>query len=431
MTIATADAPLLRRTRWRLMAWSGGLTLLVLTLLGAGIYVAVGRVLESQSVTQLQQRATEMGTILQVRLPPGTGIGVGVPAVVEQGFAFLGPASGTLAMIVGPDDEPVGLTQLARVIGLPYREGVDAARRDGTHLGVTELRGSSVRVYSRAVDAPDGTLFVVQVVADRRLEEQALRSVLQVLILGGLLVVVAGLGLGYLYAGRALVPIRESLRRQREFAADVSHELRTPLSVVQATVADLERRPSERIGDASGDLREIAAQTDRLTELIEELLLFARAESGSLELDLAEMDLSDAAVAAVGRLQRLADEHQVRIEAQVTPVPIRGDARRLEQLAAILIDNAIRHAPAQSVVVVKVAKDGQRVELVVEDGGPGIPADQLMRIFDRFHRLPSSRRGGVGLGLAIARWIAELHGGTVRAENRPEGGARLVVNLPG
>jgi signal transduction histidine kinase len=240
----------------------------------------------------------------------------------------------------------------------------------------------------------------------------------------------AAVGVGYLYAGRALVPIRESLRRQREFAADASHELRNPLSVVRATVADLERRPDERIGDATADLQEIEAQTDRLTELIDELLLFARAESGAIELAHEQVDLSEAALAATNRLGRLAAQHEATIEAHLAPAEIRGDPRRLEQLAVILVDNAIRHSPEGGVVEVTSQVSGTTAQLVVEDRGPGISPDELDSIFDRFHRSETSRPGGVGLGLAIARWIADRHGGSVRAENRPGGGARFVVSLP-
>jgi signal transduction histidine kinase len=178
------------------------------------------------------------------------------------------------------------------------------------------------------------------------------------------------------------------------------------------------------------DLREIEAQTDRLTDLIDELLLFARAESGALELARERVDLSEAAVAATRRLARLADQHGARIEARLSPTEIEGDPRRLEQLAAILLDNAIRHSPRGGIVELSTNATPRQAELVVQDSGPGIPPGDLERIFDRFHRSANSRPGGVGLGLAIARWIAERHGGSVHAENRTRGGARFVVSLP-
>jgi signal transduction histidine kinase len=432
MTLAGADAPLLRRTRWRLMAWSGGLTLLVLLLLGAAIYLAVGRVLEAQAVTQLQRRAQDMARLVAVGVPQ-VAIPIGpttLPGSLQAGVAFLGPTSGTFAMIVGPNDEPVGLGRLTEALGLPYREGLEAARNGEMAVDSTQLLGNSVRVLSLAAKAPDGSEYVIQVVSDKVLEDQALAAILRVLGFGGVLVMAAALGFGYLYAGRALVPIRESLRRQREFAADVSHELRTPLSVVRATVAELERRPHDRIASARDDLREIEAQSERLTELIDELLLFARAESGAVELAMEPLDLSEAAVAATHRLERLAEQHGVRIEAQLTPVPMRGDARRLEQLTSVLVDNAIRHSPPGKVVEVRVSTSHGNAHIEVEDRGPGIAPDELERIFDRFNRSAASRPGGVGLGLAIARWITERHGGSIRAENRDRGGARFVVDLP-
>jgi signal transduction histidine kinase len=431
MKPAGADAALLRRTRWRLAAWSGGTTLVVLLLLGTAIYVAVARTLETSAIDQLERRAFELqqalaesptvGPQFQVSLTPDAGF---------PGIVFLGPTSGTLAFVIGPDEQALGVGSMADVLGLPYQVGVEIARGGQTDIATIQVARNAVRVLSVPVQGSDDVTYVVQVLSDREQEEQALRTVLAVLTLGGVLVMAAAVGVGYLYAGRALVPIRESLRRQREFAADASHELRNPLSVVRATVADLERRPDERIGDATADLQEIEAQTDRLTELIDELLLFARAESGAIELAHEQVDLSEAALAATNRLGRLAAQHEATIEAHLAPAEIRGDPRRLEQLAVILVDNAIRHSPEGGVVEVTSQVSGTTAQLVVEDRGPGISPDELDSIFDRFHRSETSRPGGVGLGLAIARWIADRHGGSVRAENRPGGGARFVVSLP-
>jgi two-component system OmpR family sensor kinase len=117
---------------------------------------------------------------------------------------------------------------------------------------------------------------------------------------------------------------------------------------------------------------------------------------------------------------------------EVDPIPaeVAGDAARLRQLVAILVDNAIRHAPAGSRVDVRIRTDGNDAVLVVEDEGPGIRPEDLPRVFDRFYRAAGAPGGGTGLGLAIAAWIVERHGGRIAAANRDGLGARFTVRLP-
>jgi signal transduction histidine kinase len=116
----------------------------------------------------------------------------------------------------------------------------------------------------------------------------------------------------------------------------------------------------------------------------------------------------------------------------VDPVPaeVTGDPARLRQLVAILVDNALRHAPGGSRVEVGVRAEGPDAVLVVDDAGPGITPEDLPRVFDRFYRAAGAPGGGTGLGLAIAAWIVERHGGTIAATNREGGGARFTVRLP-
>ena len=272
--------------------------------------------------------------------------------------------------------------------------------------------------------------FVIQVVADRIAEERALAVLLTVLAVGGLLVLAIALGVGWLYAERALVPIRDAMRRQRDFAADASHELRTPLSVVKGSVAHLRRHPNQPVADVGDALDDIEAETDRLGALVDDLLLLARSDSAALELALEPTDLGEVTLDAAGSLAPLAFERDVRIEADAEPLPYNGDPGRLRQLVRILIDNAIRHAPPGSVVGVSARADGETAQLRVEDAGVGFRDDDLPRVFDRFWRAPGEHAGGTGLGLAIAAWIAERHGGAIEASNRPDGGARLQVRLP-
>jgi signal transduction histidine kinase len=223
------------------------------------------------------------------------------------------------------------------------------------------------------------------------------------------------------------------MRRQREFAADASHELRTPLAIVKGSVDHLRRHPERPVAEVGAALDDIEAGTDRLTALVDDLLLLARTDSGGVELDIGPVDLADVAIDAAGGLSSLASSHAVELRVDAEPVPIQGDAARLEQLVLILVDNAIRHTAAAGgswVAIAIRATDGRAI-LTVDDAGHGIREEDRERVFERFWRATDAPPGGTGLGLAIARWIVERHGGSIAASNLPDGGARFEVRLPG
>ena len=169
----------------------------------------------------------------------------------------------------------------------------------------------------------------------------------------------------------------------------------------------------------------------RLGALVDDLLLLARTDSGTLDLALAPTDLGEIALDASTGLATIAAERDVRVEVDAEPVPMTADADRLRQLVRILGDNAVRHAPTGSTVGISVhVVDRGHADLVVEDRGPGFREADLPHVFERFWRAPDAPDGGTGLGLTIAAWIVERHGGTIVAGNRPGGGARIEVRLP-
>ena len=422
------DATLLRRTRLRLLAWSGGLTLLILVLLGAALYAAVSGSLASRGTDILAARASGLERLLQL---PGQ-----IPDRFVLGPGFGGEASGTLALIVRPDGGLVGPTELQSINGVPDPAGLSAARAGSVDVRQVEVSSIPVRVYSVAVTRPDGE-YVVQVLGERSSEVQLLSTLLTVLLFGGLAALLLALAAGYVYAGRALIPVRASmdrrdaaLRRQREFTANASHELRTPLTVIRASVADLRRnrkQPVEKVGEALDD---IDAEVSHLTALVEDLLLLARTDSGALALERVALDLADVAVEAAGPLTPVAAERGVQLEVDPRPAPVDADPVRLRQLVTILTDNALAHSPAGTTVTVRVRPEGGQAVLTVDDQGPGIREEDLPRLFERFWRADNAPAGGTGLGLSIAAWIVAAHGGTISAANRPEGGARFEVRLP-
>jgi signal transduction histidine kinase len=424
-TGTTDDTALLRSVRRRLILWSGGTTLVVLVVLGGMLYGAVGRSLAAAGERQLQDRADNIHRFL-VQSPGGR---------LPLGFLFGGGSAATFAFVVGPTGQVFGPPQELPT-GLPNDASVDAARSSGTDIRTSEIQGVPIRVRSESVKAATGS-FVIQVVQDRSAEQRTLDVLLLVLLVGGGIALITATGVGALYARRALVPIRQSLdaqqsalRRQREFAADASHELRTPLTVIRTSVEHLQRHPESRVAEVGTALDDVTAEVRHLTAIVEDLLLLARSDSGAIELERVSLDLGDVAADAMTSLTQLAATRNVQVVLDPEPAPVVGDPARLRQLVVILADNAVRHSPPGATATVRVRREGSFAVLVVEDEGPGIRAEDLPHIFDRFWRAPGAPDGGTGLGLAIGEWITRRHGGTIGVEARSPRGTRFVVRLP-
>jgi signal transduction histidine kinase len=286
-----------------------------------------------------------------------------------------------------------------------------------------------VRTLSQVIEL-GGRPFVVQVVGDRSAEERTLSVLLAILVVGGFVVMAASLLLGRIYADRALVPVREAMRRQREFAAEASHELRTPLTVMRSSLELLRRHPEQPVAGVGAALDDLEAETDHMTVLVEDLLLLARTDSGVVELELVPTDLADVVLDTIPGMAPLAKSRDTELEVDVEPAEIVADEARLRQLVTILVDNAIRHGRPEGGHVTVRVRSGPVATLVVEDDGPGIGPDDLAHVFDRFWRSPDAPDGGTGLGLSIARWIAERHGGSITAATREPHGAVFTVRLP-
>jgi two-component system sensor histidine kinase CiaH len=426
------DADLLRRVRWRLVGWSAGLTMLVMLGLGTAVYLVIHTSLTGSAVATLERRVDAAEQRL-MSLPPDR-----FPRRPELGFpdigipfgapTFGGSAPGTVTLIVDRSGKLVGPLQ-SGLVGLPIADGIQAAQATGEDLRESTLDGTPVRVLSRRITVNKAP-FVIQIVQDRAAEQRTLALLIVVLGAGAAAAVALAIGLGFVYAGRALVPIRTSLRHQRDFAADASHELRTPLAVLSLNVSELRREPQRPLAEVADVVDDIEAEVGQLTTLVEELLVLARSDSGAIEIRHEPIDLAAVAADALPRLGDLARARAVTVSLDPVPAPMHGDPERLGQLITILADNAIRFSPVSGTVRVTVGLADGRARLAVDDEGPGIRAEDLPRLFDRFWRAADAPPDGVGLGLSIAAWIVQQHHGHITAANRPTGGARFEVSLP-
>jgi two-component system OmpR family sensor kinase len=237
--------------------------------------------------------------------------------------------------------------------------------------------------------------------------------------------------------GQLIYSFNETLERldklfasQQRFLADVSHELRTPLTVIKAN-ADLMRMM--KVVDLES-LDSIEEETDRLARMVGDLLILAQAESGKLPLTIQPVELDALLLDAIRELHLLAgDRVQLKIT-EIDQVQVNGDPDRLKQVLVNLISNAIKYTPGDGTVTFELSRVENQAKLVICDTGPGIPAEDLPHIFERFYRAEKSRTrskaSGFGLGLSIAYWIINNHSGKIEVESEEGSGTTFIVWLP-
>ncbi len=278
----------------------------------------------------------------------------------------------------------------------------------------------------------DGTTLVLVAASPLADVSREQHEVQEAMLVGiPIVLVLAGAG-GLWLASIGLRPITEALKTQRQFMADASHELRTPVSVVRTAAEVTLGRAHRDESEYREALTITGGQARRLGRLVEDMLVLARADAGGYPLRPVDLYLDELVDECRRAAEVLASERGVTI-AFSTPreTPFRGDEDLLRQLLLNVLQNAVQHTPPGGSVSVGLREEPGAIKISVTDTGPGIaPADQA-RIFDRFVRLDPSRRGsGTGLGLPIAKWIAETHGGTLVLETSAPGGSTFCVSLP-
>ena len=231
-----------------------------------------------------------------------------------------------------------------------------------------------------------------------------------------------------------LTRLKKLERTREEFVANVSHELRTPLSLIKGYVETLLDGAYKNAEVSEHFLHIIARNAERLDLLIQDLLTISALESGRVQLNLQPVHLHSVADKVIADLKSKADARNVILKNELPDLTASADERRLEQVLANLVDNAIKYGRQQGSVTLggeNVSAD--KVEIFVRDDGPGIPAESLDRVFERFYRVDKARsreQGGTGLGLSIVKHIVQNHGGEVWARSEPGKGTTFFFTLP-
>jgi heavy metal sensor kinase len=224
----------------------------------------------------------------------------------------------------------------------------------------------------------------------------------------------------------------DAFLQMRQFSADASHELQTPLTILKGEMEvalRTPRSPEEYRRVLKSGLEEI----DRISHLVDGLLLLSRADAGVLKLDLRPVDLKALLHDVREQMRVVADEHSVSLQTKSPrPVTALGDREHLRRLLLNLVDNAIKYTPAGGSVTLSLQSDNNWASLVISDTGIGLSGDEMKHVFNRFHRVTETRSEdvrGVGLGLSIAQSIAVAHGGRIHIDSAPGKGSTFTILL--
>jgi heavy metal sensor kinase len=230
---------------------------------------------------------------------------------------------------------------------------------------------------------------------------------------------------------RVLERLGSALSTQRQFMADASHELRTPVSIMR-TAADVTLSQRDRDDAEYRDaLMVVSQQSSRLARLVDDMLVLARADAGGYPMIVTEVDLSALVALSVRELRSRAAEQNITMRTSLNALFVNGDETLLRRMVSNLLGNALKYTPRGGEIKITLTSEGTNALLRVADTGPGIPPDDRERVFERFVRLDPSRAGeGAGLGLAIARWVAEVHAGHLWILSSGPTGTVFAARLP-
>ena len=457
--------------RVRLTGWYLAVICATFVLFSLGMYIGVRKAIENTVDSQLSQRTENIEQFMNQHHP-------GEPSKMPQALpesSDLQPADELYQVM---DASGALLYQSPSMRRLEIPADPHSSRRhhrDRGHYTTISRKHSDVRVLSARVDVAGGTYLVQTAMLVSPLYE--VLSTFRVRAWFGLpfVLLLAGAG-GYWLSGRAMKPVNNlvdaargisernlsqrlelpaaddelrdlaqtlnnmlgrldaALTRNVRFTSDASHELRTPVAVIRTTAEVLLQR-ERSVVEYEEMVKGILVEAEFTTELIENLLTLARADSSTSALALVPTDTGALVQELEPGSQALATQRGLKWSCMICPEPITilADRQHLRRLLLILIDNALRYTPRDGTVRLTLTRERGQAVFTVVDSGIGIPEEELSRIFDRFHRAPNARcfhAEGSGLGLSIAQWIAAAHRGTVEVSSRVDEGTSMRLLIP-
>ena len=384
---------MIRKLRWKVV----GIVMLVVTAVFlavfAGAYSSTRSSLQQNTQQQLQQ-ALQYGARDSFR--PGADGGSSLPCFVAEVYP-----NGTI-----------------HAVGSSYYQMDDTVLRSIVQLCMSRDENSGVlKDYQLRYLRQNSPMGLRIAFTDSSLEQKTLHSLMRVYLLIGLVAIGVLFACSWFLSGLVTKPVEKAWQEQQRFLSDASHELKTPLTVILSSADLLAEQTNDERGAVYVD--NIRSESQRMRALVEDMLTLSRAESGK-QLPFSAVDLSDLAMDTALRFEPVAYEAGRTLLYDIQEdITVQGDAQRLRQLQGILLDNAIKYAPAGSEVRLTLHRTDKSAVLTVENGGEPIPAQHLPHIFERFYRADSSRsdHGSFGLGLPIAQSVAHSHGGEIRCRS--------------
>jgi signal transduction histidine kinase len=422
--VVTSADPSVARVRRRLTLWYAGTFAVILLVLGFGLFTVIGRQLSSQLDASLDDATLELARVAGSRELAQGGDSALVDALdalkIPQRTMYLLDSAG----------KPISPT-----VADPW---IRAAAVDASRHGVASVRyeddtdDRTLRLSARRFRTATNRVLVAAAIADQFELEDRYTDLIGAFALAAVAAIVLVAIGGSLLAAKSMAPISATIANMRRFMADAAHELKTPVAILRAN-SEVALQRSRDTHDYRTALASVETESRRLGRVVEHMLLLAQADAGGRALDKKNAYLDDIVDDCVTSLQGVAERKDVALNvSRFEETPILADVSLVRELVMILLDNAIKFTPAGGSVDVAVSVAWNRPTLAIVDTGIGIAPDHLPRIFDRFYRVRGQEhvRDGSGLGLSIARWIANQHSATIEVRSEPGNGTAVTLAFP-
>ena len=306
---------------------------------------------------------------------------------------------------------------------------VDKILKSGKDFGKVDI-SSSTYSYLKG----NGPFGVKIAFMERSMYDNMLFQLLKNLILIGFISLIALLFISIYLTNKSIIPIKETFKKQKQFIADASHELKTPLSIIKTNTSLILSHPDDTIKNQSKWINYINSQTDRMSELISEMLSLAKMDTAENKLPLSPINMSKIVESMILMFDAVLYENNIELETNISKnLFINGDKESVKKLFSIIMDNAIKHTNKNGNITVSLFSDKNKIKMIIRNTGEGIAQEHLERIFERFYRIDSSRNretGGYGLGLSIASSIVKQHKGKIYAKSKIGEFTSFIVEIP-
>ena len=409
----------------RLTAWYALLLAVALLATGAVMYVVAEKQIQKAADATLISTTRNFLSALRDEIDEGQGV-LRVPAANDLLAEFRDNGRGIVLLHADGSEFAAHQTPVARSLDREVLRRLAKGRR----FGLITVADGKARLEIVAIQhgAQPFVVAAAQSVAPQEETLEHLRTAM--LATAPVALLIASLA-GYFLARKNLAPVARSIAEQRRFMADASHELRTPVAILQGELDVTLSREDREAADYRESLEVMHRTVRRLTRIVGDLFLLARSDAGDIPVKREPLYAGDLVSQTARAYKNLAAERGVALVADCEDdLLVDGDEDLLQRMIGNLLENAIRHTPPGREVRARCLMEGDFARIEVHDQGEGIPSELREQIFERFFRIDQARTGGgAGLGLPIARWIAEVHGGALWLDRSGPGGSTFIARL--